>query len=422
MARGTHEPGRLSPRVVASWMVALGGAVFVVLALWLVPWEPVPGGTPEPASASSVFTSQEIDRAEEYAGTARIIGWSSLAVSLLVACFLGFTSLGARLLGSRRRHWALSVVALVALLLLIGRLATLPLALWRRDHLVDHGLSNQALGAWFVDQAKGYGVGVVFTSIGLLVLVGCARRWRTWWPAIAGLLAAGLVVLGSFVYPVLVEPVFNDFEPLEEGPLRDRILAIADEEGVPVDDVLVNDASRRTTTLNAYVSGFGSTRRVVLYDNLVDSLDQDQAVSVVAHELAHAKHDDVLAGTALGAAGSVFGVGVLALVLGARGVRRRAGVGGAGDPRVVALVLALMALGTLASAPVQNAISRRIETRADVTALEVTRDPDAFVSMQEELAVRSLSDPTPPRLSQWWFGSHPTTLQRVALARASQLR
>ena len=111
-------------------------------------------------------------------------------------------------------------------------------------------------------------------------------------------------------------------------------------------------------------------------------------------------------------------VGLLAVILGSPRVRRTSGVGGAGDPRVAALVVALTALGTLASAPLQNGISRQIETRADVTALQVTGDADAFVAMQKKLAVRSLSDPTPPTLSQWWFGSHPTTTERVAVSRA----
>ncbi len=131
-------------------------------------------------------------------------------------------------------------------------------------------------------------VNAVGTSLVVLVVVGTARRWRTWWPAVAGGTAAVLVMLGSFVYPVLVEPLFNQFTPLPDGPLRTAVLRLADEEGVHVDDVLVADASRRTTTLNAYVSGYGSTRRVVLYDNLVRDVPQDQVLSVVAHELGHA--------------------------------------------------------------------------------------------------------------------------------------
>ncbi|MBD8869147.1 M48 family metalloprotease [Nocardioides donggukensis] len=404
-------------RRVAWAMVLLGGAAFVALAVLLVPWQPVPGGRPPPVADTDVLTAGELARAEEFVRTARLLGWSSLAVSLAVSALLGFTSLGTRLLGRLRLPWPLTVVGLVAGVLLLGRLATLPLGLLNHRHRVGAGLSTQSTGAWLVDVAKGVGLGIVVTSIALLVLVGCARRWRTWWPAVAGALAAGLVVVGSFVYPVLVEPLFNDFTPLEDGPLREQILGVAEAEEVVVDDVLVADASRRTTTLNAYVSGFGSTRRVVVYDTLLESQPDDQIVSVVAHELAHASYDDVVTGTLLGAAGSVAGVGLLALVLGSARVRRRAGVRGASDPRVVALVLALAAVGGVASSPVQSTISRQIEARADVAALTATGDAAAFVELQRALCRRSLCDPTPPAWSQLWFGSHPTAVERVALAR-----
>ena len=339
-----------------------------------------------------------------------------------MSCLLGFTSLGARLLGHRRLPWPVTVVGLVAVVLLVGRLATLPLGV--AAAAPPGRLRTQHTGHaadWLLDQARGLGVAVVGTSIALLVLVGCARRWRTWWPAIAAGISAGLVLAGSFVYPLLVEPLFNDFTSMPDGPLRSDILRLADEEGVAVDDVLVADASRRTTTLNAYVSGFGGTRRVVVYDNLVDSQPEDEVLSVVAHELAHAKHDDVLVGTALGAFGVVFGVGLLAALMGLPGVRRTAGVSGMSDPRAVALVLALLAVGSLAASPVENGISRRIETRADVAALEVTEDPEAFIALQRALALRALADPSPPVWSQLWFGSHPTVLERVGLARSSRL-
>ena len=179
--------------------------------------------------------------------------------------------------------------------------------------------------------------------------------------------------------------------------------------------MLVTDASRRTTTLNAYVSGYGDTRRVVVYDNLVNDLPEDQTLSVVAHELAHAKHNDPLVGSLLGAVGTFAAVGLLGLVLGI-GASRREGCR-AGQVAVVPLVLALSAWGTLAGSPIENMVSRQIETRADVEALRTTQDPAAFIAVQKQLAVRGLSDPTPPAWSQFWFGSHPTVLQRVAIAR-----
>ncbi len=212
--------------------------------------------------------------------------------------------------------------------------------------------------------------------------------------------------------------MFNKFTPLPDGALRSSILRLADREDVPVDDVLVADASRRTTTLNAYVSGFWGTRRVVLYDNLLDDLPPDQIRSVVAHELGHARHHDVLLGTGLGSLGALAGVCLLALVLDAPAVRRRAGVTGAGDPAVAALVLAAVAVGSFLSSPAQNTVSRAIEARADRAALEATDDPVSFDGLQRQLALHSLADPSPPAITQFWFGSHPTVLQRIGIAEA----
>jgi len=390
-------------------VVAVTGLLaFLAIAALRVPWDPIPGGPLHPPPASSVFTETQIQRAEDFTSLARIWSWSSLAVSLVLACVLGLTPLGARLVDRVRGPWWWRVFVAVAMLALAGRLVTLPFAILIRRRVLAYGLSHQAWGAYAVDLLKGVAVDVVATSLAMLVLVGVARRWPRAWPAVAGLLLAGLVLLGSFVYPLLVEPLFNHFEALPAGPLRTQILALADKEGVHVDDVLVADASRRTTTLNAYVSGFGSSRRVVVYDNLLNDEKDPEILSVVAHELGHARHDDVLTGSLLGAAGALLGVGLLGLVIG----RGRP----VGDPRQVPRVLALVALATFLASPLQNGISRRIETRADVAALETTRDPVAFVELQRQLALKSLADPTPYRWSQFWFGSHPTTLQRIALA------
>jgi STE24 endopeptidase len=399
---------------VALVVTVVGACAFVVLAALLVPWHPVPGGTPAPAAAGGIFTPAEVARAEDFSRVARLWSWSSLVVSIVVACVLGFSRWGQRLVGRLPGWWWVRVVLAVAIVVLIGRVLTLPFAVLLRHHALDYGLTRQPWSGFTVDLLKNEILTIVVTSLVLLLVIGCARRWPRAWPAVAGGLLAALVLVGSFVYPVVVEPRFNTFTPLANGPLRTDIMKFAAQEGVSIDDVLVADASRRTTTLNAYVSGFGDTRRVVLYDNLVNDVPREQTLSIVAHELAHAKNDDVLTGSLLGAAGAVFGVGLLALLVGTVGERRGLSMR---DPAVVPLVLALVAIGSLLAEPVQNVVSRRIETRADVVALEVTRDTNAFVGVQRQLALRSLADPTPPAWSQFWFGSHPTALARIAIAR-----
>ena len=311
----------------------------------LVPWDPVPGGTPDPVPASLGLHR----RADRPGRGLRPLGAD---LELELARRLAGGRVRARLQPLGRRGWSAGCRAgggcgwcsRSCVVVLIGRVITLPFAVLLRRHVLDNGLSNQGWSGFAADVVRTEAVSIVATSVLLVVLVGCARRWPRAWPAVAGGLLGALVLLGSFVYPVLVEPIFNDFEPLPDGPLRTEVLELAEREGVPVDDVLVADASRRTTTLNAYVSGFGGTRRVVLYDNLVDDVPRDEALSVVAHELAHAKHDDVLDRVAArrrrrGRSGSACWRWWSARWR--RAVGRRCA-----SPAVVPLVLALLALGT----------------------------------------------------------------------------
>ncbi len=413
------RPSRGSRRA-AGLVLAIGLAGFAVIAWRWVPWHPVPGAALSLPSAEDIFTDQEIAGAEHFNAWARVWSWSSLGMELLAVTWLALSG-AVRRRAERlapRAWWWVRVLVLVLAVQLILRLATLPLGLAQLELRRRHGLTHQLWPAYLRDQALGLTVGVVATGVALVVVMGLARRLPRTWPAAAGAALGVLVLLGSWVYPVVVEPLFNRFTPLADGSLRTGVFALADREQVPVDDVLVADASRRTTTLNAYVSGFGSTRRVVLYDNLVEGLPESQTLSIVAHELAHARHGDVLVGTALGMAGAGVGIGLLGLLLDAGAVRRRFALGRpvAAQVAAVPLVVALSTWGSLLSAPVQNGISRQIETRADVDALGTTGSYDVFVSMQQQLAARSLADPTPPAWSQWAFGSHPTVLRRIAVA------
>ena len=402
-----------------AWVaLALSMAVLGAAAALLVPWDWLPGGDLVPVAPRDVFTEDQLARGENHAAVVRPLGLLATAISLAVDCALALSPWGRRAgeAVTRRLPWWAAVPVLVLLVLTAARLATTPVAYLVRREDLDVGLTTQPTGAWLSDRALGLLVSTVTTSLVVLLVVAAARRFPRRWFVPAGALAAALVVLGSFAYPLVVEPLFNRFTPVPEGSFRTAALELADREGVEVDDVLVADASRRTTTLNAYVSGIGGTRRIVVYDNLVEGVPQDQALSVVAHELAHARHQDVVVGTSLGALAAVAAVCGLALLLDSGPVRRRAGP--ADRPAVALFVVAVVAVGGVVAAPVQNVVSRAIEARADRTALEATDDPDAFAAVQRQLTLRSLADPTPPEWSRLWFSSHPTVLQRLGLAEA----
>jgi STE24 endopeptidase len=398
-------------------------AVFVVLivallvAVWLgTPWRPLPMVLSE-ADPSRNFSSAEIEREDAFHAAVRPPAYLSMALVLAVSLLLGLTPLGARLVGLLPGPWPVRVLVGGFVLTAVGALVALPLDARAEVVLRQYGLSTRGWGGWAADTAKSYLVGLVVTLVVLFGLYTLVRWSPHWWWAFGAAAMAALVVVLSFVYPVVVEPLFNKFVPMESGPLRSSLLAMAEADEVPARDVLVADASRRTSTLNAYVSGFGATRRIVVYDTLLKKASDDEVRLVVAHELGHAKRRDVLWGTLVAALGSAAAVCLLALLLSWSVLLRRSGVLSLGDPRSIALALALIAVLGAVAGPPSALVSRRVEARADVHSLDLTRDPAAFAAMQRRLSVTNLSDLNPSPLVFGLFATHPTAPQRIALAR-----
>jgi STE24 endopeptidase len=409
----------MSRVAVAGTLAALLLGFAVALAV-TVPWTPLPGAAPT-VQVSRDFTPAEIAREVAYHREVRPPAYAGLLLGLAVAGLLALTPVGARVVEAVARPlgggWVWQVLLGTLALTVVGRLVTLPLDAWSERVLRRYGLSTQSWGSWFVDVGKSVAVTSVLAAVVLLAVLALVRMApRTWW-AWAAAVTAAFVIAGSFVYPLVVEPVFNRFAPLPAGQLRTDLLALAARDRVPVEDVLVADASRRTTALNAYVSGFGSTRRIVLYDTLVKTASPAEVELIVAHELGHAKRQDVLRGTLIGALGAAAAVCALALLLSWTPLLRRAGAASVGDPRVIPLVLFLVAAGTLVLAPLTTLASRRIEARADVHSLELTRDLPTFVGSEQRLARTNLADLEPNPVLYAFFATHPSSPQRIALAR-----
>lgn len=406
-------------RVAAVAAVVLGALLVVVVAV-TTPWHPLPGRRLPPRPALD-FTAAQRAREEAFNSALNPPVYAGLAVGLVVVLLLGLTPLGARLLGALTgplRRDSLRLVGAAVLLTALVRLVDMPFAAWSQTVLRRYGLSTQGWGGWLADQARSWGVALVAWIVALLALRLLIRSMpRRWW---AGAAAGGflLVAIGAYAYPVLVEPLFNTFRPMPAGPLRTELLDMARSDGVPVRDVLVADASRRTTELNAYVSGFGPTRRIVVYDTLLNGASPRQIKVVVAHELGHAKRDDVLQGVLVGGLGAAVGACLLYLVMTSPRLTRRAGVASAADPRSVALLLAVVTVATQAAAPAENLVSRHIEARADVHALDLTRDPATFVALQRSLAVRDFDDLSPNPVEYALWNTHPSGPERIAMGRA----
>ena len=381
---------------------------------------------PPAADPLEAFTEDEVRACVGFAKPRQRWGLAAYAADLVLLAALALTGPGRAVVSwaaGLAGGWAPGQVVLATVAVLAVRAAAgLPFSVraFRQD--ARAGLATQGLDGFLRDWAKGRAVGLVLTvlPVGALVL---GARWRPpGWPLVAAAAAVLLVLALAVAGPVLIEPLFNRFRPLGPGPLRTRLLALAATMAVPVGDVLVADASRRTTRVNAYVSGLGRTRRVVVYDTLLAAAGPesdggaDEVALVVAHELAHVRHRDVLWGT-IGAA-ALAAVSVLATValfeLGS--VRRTLAVAGLGDPLAPPGLLLLAALGSLAVSPLASAISRWAEARADWVSLEVTRDPATAVAVERRLALENRADLRPNRLLLALFASHPSTMARIAQA------
>ena len=412
----------MTPRGWAVCTLGVLAVALVVLAAVLIPWHRPPAPRADQLAALGQLPREQVDRARAFHAELRPGSYGSLAIGLVGALLLGLTPLGAKLVTLAGRpfggHWIAQAVLGGLLVVLVVEVITLPFAAWRHTVVVKYGISTQSWGGWTVDLLKSWAVGAVIGGVALLGFYAVVRFLPRWWWALGAVGAAALVVLLSFVLPVIVEPIFNRFTPMADGPLRTELITMADRDGVPVRDVLVADASRRTRAVNAYVSGFGPTRRIVVYDTMLTEATPDEVISVVAHELGHAKDNDVLIGTVIGALGTAAAVIVLYLLGFWDWLLRLAGVTSIAEPRAIGLLIAVGTLAGLAAAPAQSFVSRRIEARADDHALVLTGDPGTFEAMQRRLGSVNLSDPDPPTWEHVLFGSHPSTVERMAAARA----
>jgi STE24 endopeptidase len=389
----------------------------------LVPWRgTLPAPRADQLAALRSLPTDSVAKGRALHAALRPASYSAMVLGLAVALGLGLTPAGARLVARCASPfgggWVAQAVVGGLVVIFVGSLVTLPLTARRQAILRHYGLSTQSWGGWVVDLLKGYAITAVLGGLLLVGFYALTRYVPRWWWAWASAGAAVLVIVFAFVFPILIEPIFNKFTPMPDGPLRTDLITMAAHDGVPVRDVLVADASRRTRAVNAYVSGFGATRRIVVYDTLLEQASPAEVRSVVAHELGHARDNDVLSGAAIGAVGAAAGVIAVYLIGSWPGLLKRAGVGGLGDPRSVALLLALAALAGLIGGPVGNLATRKIEARADAHALTITGDPATFEAMQARLSAVNLADPDPNRLEYLLFATHPSTVERMAEARA----
>ena len=360
--------------------------------------------------------------AVRYHRSGNVLWAVSTALSLLIPAVLLFTGVSARLrhLAHRiGRRWILMVALYALLFTLMTAILTLPLAYYE-DFLRQHayGLSNQSLGRWLGVWLKGVAVSAAGLSLVLWIPYLLLRRSPKRWWLYAGLASIPIATVVLVITPIWVDPLFNDFGPMKDKALEARILALAQRAGIEGSRVYEVDKSVDTRAVNAYVTGLGSTKRIVLWDTILARLEPDQILFVTAHEMGHFVLGHTLTfilGAAALITASLYVVHRVAGRLIGR-FSRRFGFDQLSDVASFPLLLLLGSIVSLVLIPVLLALSRYQEHEADRFALEITRDNRAaattFVRLQEE----NLAVPRPGRLYMLWRGSHPALGDRVDFA------
>jgi STE24 endopeptidase len=401
------------------WRVGAAAVAAVVVAeagVWLLrPREP----ELEPATVreEDYFTEAQLERAREYQGGQRALLVATIAIQggVLLVLALGRPRFVHRRLEALAGRPLLGAAAAGTGLALALTVVSLPFGAAAHERSVDVGLSTQSFGAWLGDFGKQAAIGAAFAAAGAALLIALLRRFgRLWWiPATGAVIAIEVVFV--WLAPVVLAPLFNRFDALPQGRARSDVLELGRRAGVEIGEVYRVDASRRSTSLNAYVDGLGPTKRVVLYDNLLRDVERPALRSVVAHELAHVEHRDILRGmawVALAAPLALLFVGEL----GSRLARR----GGAEPDAPAALPAFALALALAATVlgVIGNQLSREVEESADRFALQLTDDPGALIDLQRRLAIANVSDPDPPGVVRALLRTHPTTTERIGAAAA----
>jgi STE24 endopeptidase len=311
------------------------------------------------------------------------------------------------------RPWLYTAIYGVFWLLAVSALS-FPLSVYTdfyREH--QYALSTQNFGDWFMDQLKGLGVGLVIAPVVIMTIYAVVRRIGERWWVMAGVLGFFFSLFFTMFFPVFVAPLFNDYKPLPDGPVRTAVLSLAHANQIPTEHVEWFDASRQTTRISANVSGFAGTTRVNLNDNLMNKTSLPEIKAVMGHEMGHYVLNHGLRLTIYSSLVTLLGLWFINFSFGWAQNRwgRRFGVEGLGDPAGLPLVAALFAVFSFVATPLDNSITRQAEAEADAFGLNAAREPNGFAMSAMRLSTyRKIH---PGHWEEIIFYDHPSGYERV---------
>jgi STE24 endopeptidase len=374
------------------------------------------------SSTAPVPVPEPSEKAVSYYRSGILLWIVNVVWGLLIPALFLFTGFSARIRDWAKRigrWWFFVIGVYFAIFMIINFVIDLPLSYYQgfvRQHA--YGLSNQTFDKWFGDEIKGLLIGIVigflFLWIPYLLLKKSPRRWWLY----TGLLVIPFLILQILVAPIWIEPLFNKFGPMKNKELEAKILALATRAGIEGSRVYEVAKSEDTKALNAYVTGFGVTKRIVLWDTTIAKLDDDELLFVMGHEMGHYVLGHIWKSIPFF---SLLIIVTLYAIHRTAGwlidkFHRRFGFTELSDVASLPLIILLFSAYFLIVTPVALAFLRHSEHEADRFGLEITQNnraaATAFVKLQQE----NLAVPRPNVLVKLWQASHPTLGERIDFA------
>lgn len=382
---------------------------------------PAPAASFDPEAATAAYMAQLSPAARAksdayFEGGYWLLLWDFVTGLFVAWLFLG-TGLSARIRGMVERATASRSLQTALYSLLYILISTLVLLPWNayegyyREHQYD--MSNQDLGGWLLDQAKGLAIGLVLGTLALVAIYAVLRRApRTWW-LWGALVAIAFAMFAGAIAPVYLEPVFNKFKPLAESPLKQQILSMARANGIPATDVYEFDASKQTKRMSAHVSGMLGTTQISMNDNLLTRGSPEEIKAVLGHEMGHYVLHHVYKGMVFIGILIVIGFAFVRWAYDALQVRYAArwGIRDIADVAGLPLLVLLFSAYLFVLTPVTNTLTRTMEAEADNYGVNVSRQPDGFSWAAIHLSEYRKMQPGP--IEEFVFYDHPSGWNRI---------
>lgn len=399
----------MQPRLNGFWLGLMAIVFgFAVLYLWFIVF---PGKiSPE---AFKYFSLEQINQGREHSRSQQLLMITVVILEVILLCWFIWSGKAIAMTRwtqqiTRGSYYGSALLFFLGLWLIL-KVMYFPFSYISGFYLQKKwGFSTQTFSAWWLDTLKGAGLELLLATLGVLILFWLLKHWpRAWWLVGASLLSIWLVAQ-NFIWPLVVSPMFNRFEPVRDTAILSMVSELSAKAGIPVDEVLVMDASRRTTRANAYFAGVGQTKQIVLYDTLLKNYPPDQVKAVLAHEMAHWQQGHILKGLTLGIFSNFILWGLLFIF-----IRTTLAPLTRYPPHTWALILLFFAAVSFITSPIQSSISRGMEREADRVSVQLTGDIPAAVRLQVNLVVKNSSDVSPPTFIEWFSYSHPSVLNRI---------